>query len=105
MMTRMTIAWLTLAWLCGAALAEDSWKYIVPAPDDPFANPPPRALALSDEKPADLKESVKYRGDKRWYAQLVYGTGRTAKVAIVVDFVATDKVDLYVDADRDWDIT
>jgi hypothetical protein len=105
MMTRMTIAWLTLAWLCGAALAEDSWKYIVPAPDDPFANPPPRALALSDEKPADLKESVKYRGDKRRYAQLVYGTGRTAKVAIVVDFVATDKVDLYVDADRDWDIT
>lgn len=105
MTKRATISCLALLWWTSAAIAEEKWKYVVPPADDPWANPPPRALALSDEKPADLKESVAFRGSKRRYAQLVYGTGRTAKVAIVADFVAPDQVDLYVDADRDRDVT
>jgi len=102
---RATISCVALVWWIGVAFAEETWKYVVPPAGDPWANPPPRALALSDDKPAELKVSVAFRGSKRRYAQLVYGTGRTAKVAIVVDFVAPDEVDLYVDADRDGDIT
>lgn len=89
----------------GTAAAGDDWRYVVPPPDDPFAHPPPRALALSDRKPPDLKESVRYRGARRRYAQLVYGAGRTAAVAVVVDEVAPGEIDLYVDAGRHRDIT
>jgi hypothetical protein len=102
---RPTLAFLALAWLCPLAHSGDTWKYIVPKPDEAWANPPPRALALSNQKPADLKESVKYRGARQRYAQLVYGIGRAARVTIVVDHIADDQIDLYVDADRDGDIT
>jgi hypothetical protein len=102
---RPTLAFLALACLCTTAYGGDAWKYIVPKPDEAWANPPPRALALSSQKPADLKESVKYRGTRQRYAQLVYGIGRTARVTIVVDQIAEDQIDLYVDADRDGDIT
>jgi hypothetical protein len=102
---RPTLACLAIAWLCTTTASGDTWKYIVPKPDDAWANPPPRALALTSQKPADLKESVKYRGTRQRYAQLVYGTGRTARVTIVVDHIGDDQIDLYVDADRDGEIT
>jgi hypothetical protein len=70
-----------------------------------MAYPTLRALALSDRKPPDLKESVRYRGGRRRYAQLTYGTGRAAAVAVVVDELAPGEIDLYVDADCDRDIT
>ena len=101
-----TIVCLALALLAvGPARAGDAWRYVVPPPGDPFANPPPRALALTDCKPADLMESVAYRGSRRRYAQLNYGSGRTANVAVVVDEVGPDEIDLYVDADRNRHIT
>jgi hypothetical protein len=105
----MNVRALTLA-LClalvpgGTALA-GGWRYVVPPPGDPFAHPPPRALALTDRKPADLKESVPYRGKRQRYAQLAYGTGRQAALAVVVDEVGPNEIDLYVDADRDRAIT
>src|SRR5262249_44200349 len=82
-----------------AAAAGDGWRYVVPPPGDPFANPPPRALALRGEKPAELAEEVAYRGSKRRYARLTYGAGRAAAVDVVVDEVSPGEVDLYVDAD------
>src|SRR5260370_5691790 len=88
----------------GAARAGDEWKYVVPPPDDAFAHPPLRALALTDRKPADLKESIKYRGKQQRYAQLVYGVGRTANVAVVADIVPPNAIDLYVDANRHRDL-
>src|SRR5436190_12850479 len=87
-----------------AGARADGWRYVVPGPGDPFAHPPLRAVALSDRKPAGLKESVRYRGTPR-YARLVYGSGRTAAVAVVADVVAPSDVDLYLDADRDGDVT
>src|SRR5260370_29491508 len=89
----------------GAARAGDEWKYVVPPTDDPFSHPPLRALALTDRKPADLKESIKYRGKQQRYAQLVYGVGRTANVAVVADIVGPGDIYLYVDANRDREIT
>src|SRR3954452_18705803 len=89
----------------GEGPAGGAWRYAVPPPGDPFANPPPRALALTDRKPPDLREGVRYRGSRRRYARLDYGTGRTAGVAVVVDEVGPGEVDLYVDADRDREIT
>jgi Carboxypeptidase regulatory-like domain len=85
--------------------AEENWRYVVPAPGAAFANPPPRPLVLSERKPTDLKESVSYRGRHQRYGQLIYGTGRPAVVPIVVDEVAPNDVDLYVDVDRKGTIT
>jgi hypothetical protein len=82
----------------------DGWRYVVPEAGDPFAHPPLRAIALSNTKPAGLKESARYRGTPR-YARLVYGSGRTAPVTVVADEVGPGDVDLYLDADRDGEIT
>lgn len=102
---RMLFCLGVLLLLGGNMQAGDAWRYVVPPPDDPFANPPPRALALSDQKPSDLAEEVRYRGGRRRYSQLTYGGGRTARVAVVADEVRAGEIDLYVDADRDRKIT
>lgn len=96
---------LGLALLAGNALGADAWRAVVPSPPDPFANAPPLALALHTERPAGLKETVRYRGVRQRYAQLVYGRGRTAGVAIVLDEIGPGRFDLYVDANRDNEIT
>src|SRR5205823_4994085 len=85
--------------------AGDAFCYVVPLGGDPFANPPPVALALTGRRPPDLKESVRYRGGRQRYARFVYGSGRTAGVAVVADEIGPGRVDLYVDADRDGEIT
>jgi hypothetical protein len=84
--------------------ADDSWHYVVPALGAAIATPTPQSLVLGDRKPPDLKESVSYRGHPR-YAQLLYGRGRQAVVPMVVDEVAPNDVDFYVDADRKGQIT
>jgi hypothetical protein len=94
---------LTLA-LVGTARA-DGWRHVVPKAGDPFAHPPLRAVALSATKPAGLKETARYRGTKQRYARLTYGSGRTAPVTLVVDEVAPGAVDLYIDGDRDNEVT
>jgi hypothetical protein len=96
---------LCLALLPGGPALAGGWRYVVPPPEDSFAHPPPRALPLGDRKPTDLKESVRYRGKRQRYAQLTYGAGRQAAVAVVVDEVGPNEIDLYVDADRDREIT
>jgi hypothetical protein len=83
----------------GAVRAED-WRYIVPPAGDPMENPPPRALVLHERKPDDLKEEVAYRGVRRRYAQIRYGSPRSIEVAIVVDDLGSGDADLYVDAGR-----
>jgi hypothetical protein len=100
-----TVSWLGLALLAGNALGAENWRAVVPAPQEPFATAPPLALALHPERPAGLKENVAYRGIQRRYAHFVYGRGRTAGVAIVLDEIGPGRFDLYVDADRDNAIT
>jgi hypothetical protein len=77
-----------------------AWRYVVPALGEAFDHPPLRALALTDERPGDLKEEVAYRGKKQRYTQLRYGSPNSVRVAIVVDEVAPGEIDLYADVHR-----
>jgi hypothetical protein len=104
------LAWPIVLFLSSAlgpaqARAADAWRYVVPPADDAFAHPPLVALAVQERRPEGLGETVPYRGSRRRYAHLVYGRGRTAGVAVVLDEVGSGKFDLYVDADRDREIT
>ena len=84
---RRTAAALALALIllgAGSAVAGD-WRYILPPPGDPFEHPPLRALALSRERPDDVKETVRYRGSRQRYAQLRYGSPGSVRVTVVLD--------------------
>src|SRR5262249_19466659 len=83
-----------------APAADTTWRYVVPPPGDPDEHPPLRVLALSGEKPDDLKETVRYRGTRQRYAQLRYGNARSTRVVVVLDELSATEADLYVDADR-----
>ena len=72
----------------------------MPAPGDPFEHPPLRALPLSDAKPADLQEKVAYRGTRRQYGRVHFGSPSSLDVAVVLDHVTATEFDLYLDADR-----
>lgn len=80
--------------------ARGDWPYVVPAPGAAFEYPPLRALALSREKPDDVIEKATYRGHRRRYAQIRYGSPSSVRVTIVVDDLAPGRADLYVDANR-----
>jgi hypothetical protein len=99
------VLFLSPALVAAQARAGDAWRYVVPPAGDAFAHPPLIALALQERRPDGLEETVRYRGSRRRYAHLVYGRGRTAGVAVVLDEVGPGKFDLYVDADRDRAIT
>ena len=45
------------------ASSSSDWRFVLPAPGDPFEHAPFRALVLAREKPEDLVEKVAYRGD------------------------------------------
>jgi hypothetical protein len=94
------VAALALLGAPAAVRPADTWRYVVPAPGDPHEHPPLRALALSTEKPKDLKETAHYRGRAQHYGQLTYGSAASAPVAVVIDEVSADEADLYVDAAR-----
>jgi hypothetical protein len=86
------------------ALADSSgapWSYVVPSAEDPFEPAPLRALALTPVKPADLVEKVTYRGKRRRYAQIRYGTPTSVRVTAVLDESGPGAAVLYVDANRD----
>jgi hypothetical protein len=114
----MTLTTVAMA-LCLAGLASDDdgpskpsaaapahWRYVVPAPGDPFEHAPFRALVLSREKPEELIEKVAYRGDpaRRRYARVRFGSPSSTRVTVVVDSVGSAEVDLYADADRNLKI-
>jgi hypothetical protein len=89
-----------------SAAAPTPWRYVVPAPGDPFEHAPFRALILSREKPEELIEKVAYRGDptRRRYARVRFGSPSSTRVTVVVDTVPSGEVDLYADADRNLKI-
>jgi hypothetical protein len=84
----------------GSPIADADWRYVTPAPGEAFEHPPLRALALSREKPEDVVEKATYRGHRRRYAQLRYGSPSSVRVTVVLDDLAPGKADLYVDANR-----
>ena len=81
-------------------LAAAEWRYVTPPLGDPFAHPPLRALTLIHTAPADVRELVHYRGVRRRYAQIRYGSPGSVRMTVVVDELAGGETDLYVDADR-----
>jgi hypothetical protein len=82
--------------------SQPGWRYVLPAPGDPFDHAPFRALVLTREKPEELVERAAYRGEKsrRRYARIRYGSASSIRVSIVLDETANGEVDLYADADR-----
>jgi hypothetical protein len=99
-MTSALLAALLLAFPPGPPSLDGTWRFVAPAPGDAFEHPPLRALALSREKPDDVLEKVTYRGHRRRYAQLRYGSPSSVRVTVVLDDLAPGKADLYVDANR-----
>ncbi len=82
--------------------SQPGWRYVLPAPGDPFDHAPFRALVLTREKPEELVEHAAYRGEKsrRRYARIRFGSPSSIRVSIVLDETAKGEVDLYADADR-----
>jgi hypothetical protein len=100
----MCRCWLVAVCLAFAAPDGDgtiAWKYVTPATGGAFEHPPLRAIELGTVAPEDLKELVEYRGQRRRYAQIRYGSPGSIRVAVVLDLAADDTPDLYVDGDRD----
>jgi hypothetical protein len=83
-----------------------AWRYVLPAPGDPFEHAPFRALVLKREKPAELVEKVTYRGDptRRRYTQVRFGSPSSTRVTVVIDSAPTGEIDLYADADHNLKI-
>jgi hypothetical protein len=77
-----------------------AWRYVLPPPGDPFEHPPMRALGMGRETPEGVVEKVAYRGARRRYGQLRYGSAGSVRVTLVLDEVAPGEADLYIDADR-----
>ncbi len=79
---------------------EPAWRYVVPPAGAMHEYPPLRILLLSDQKPEDVREAVTYRGHRRRYAQIHYGSPRATRVLVVLDEISPTEVDLYVDTNR-----
>ncbi len=86
--------------ISAAGSGADAWRYVVPAPGDPFERPPLRAVGLVSEKPDDLAIKVNFRGTRQRYARLRYGSPSSVRVTVVVDELGPGSADLYVDANR-----
>ncbi|HKI20879.1 MAG TPA: hypothetical protein VKA15_23505 [Isosphaeraceae bacterium] len=104
---RQRAAWLIVASVLAlnpvtatSAAAGDEWRYVLPSPGDPVEHPPLRAIPLSRTRPDDVKEMVRYRGNRQRYAQIRYGSPGSVRVTIVLDESATGEAGLFVDADR-----
>src|SRR5207302_365345 len=98
-----------LSFVAGArsvgAEGPSEWRYVVPSNGQPFDHAPLRVLALTDERPGDLKEDVPYRGKRQRYAQLRYGSPSSVRIALVLDEIAPGRMELYADAHRNRVIT
>jgi hypothetical protein len=86
---------------CAAPALGDEWKYVVPRAGDRFEHPATKALTLDDARPPDLREKVSYRGARRQYARVCFGSPGSRLVVVVLDRVSDAEADLYVDANRD----
>lgn len=82
----------------GSIFANETWTYRAELSG---ARPVPRVVGLADERPEDLQIEPDYRGVRRRYAQLRYGSENSRRVIVVIDELSADEFDLYVDVDRD----
>ncbi|QEH35014.1 hypothetical protein OJF2_35590 [Aquisphaera giovannonii] len=99
-MTFLTMLLVLLLREPAAASPKSAWRFVGPPAGDAFEHPPWRAMSLGPSRPEDVAERVGYRGSRRRYAQLRYGSPGSTRVTVVVDEAGPEDVDLYVDADR-----
>jgi len=78
-----------------------SWKYVAPAEGTAMDHPPLHALEMAAQRPEGVAEAAAYRGVRRWYTQLRFGSPASVRVTVVLDERADGKADLYVDRNRD----
>jgi hypothetical protein len=74
-------------------------RFVVPAAGADNEHPPLRALPGSEQKPAWVEVSAKFRGRVR-YAQLTFGSPGTKPVTLAVDEISPTEVNLYADVGR-----
>jgi hypothetical protein len=93
--------------LAGAGFADDrpskaeaEWKYVAESAEQGFDRPAMQKVPLVDELPDNVREEVAYRGTKRKYALVRYGTPNSTRVTVVVDERADGEFDLFVDRNR-----
>jgi hypothetical protein len=93
--------------LAGAVFADDrapntetQWKYVAETADPGFDRPVMQKVPLLDELPDNLRENIAYRGTKRKFALVRYGTPNSTRVTVVIDERADGEFVLYVDRNR-----
>ncbi len=84
----------------GEAAKPTAWKYVAQPDGGPFARPVLTAVPLAEAKPEQMTERVAYRGSRRRYAQLRFGSEDSLRVIVVVDERDGGEFDLYLDRDR-----
>jgi len=86
--------------IAGRRVEGEAWRYVGRTDAPPFSTVLFRAIRLTTERPSEMVEKVRYRGTRRFYTQIRYGTNDSARVIVVVDRVSPTEFDLYVDRDR-----
>ena len=94
----------TLCVILSASAADRQSLYVAANDEAGFTRPVARSESLSNKLPDDVSENVAYRGHRRLYAQLRYGSENSRQVVVVVDEVSSGDFDLYVDQNRDRSI-
>ncbi len=76
------------------------WQYVSESNEPGFDRPPLQKVPLADELPENVVEDISYRGTKRKYSVVRYGTPNSTRVTVVVDERPDGEFDLYVDRNR-----
>jgi hypothetical protein len=86
--------------------AAEAWRYVAPSSQQELQLSRLRRLDLSGTAPEGLvRESVAYSGREQRYVLLRIGSPDSQRIAVVVDVLDRERYDLYVDSDRDKEIT
>lgn len=98
----LAISVLLLQQLLLPAEENPAWEYVIPEAGEAVEHAPLQPLRLAEEKPEEVRERARYRGTKRLYGLVRYGSPDSKRVVVVVDEIGRQNFDLYVDASRDW---
>ena len=85
--------------------ARSAWKYVVPAAGESMEHPPLFSLPLSAKRPELVEGEPAYESGRPLYGLLRYGSDTSPQVVLVVDARYDGEFRLYVNAERDLDIS
>ncbi|MDB5388080.1 MAG: hypothetical protein JWM11_3726 [Planctomycetaceae bacterium] len=82
------------------------WRYIPDNPTDSFPGPLPVSIPLSAVRPALVEQEVPQpEGAKRTYGLFRFGSAQSIQIAVMMDDFGAGRFNLYVNSDRDSEIT